>query len=77
MGCQSPVSLDSLKKDCKRPVHRAFVSLSVSITKFSGFQNKNRINIQWLAKLLVAHVTHVNVNPFFKQKLLIDQVTGP
>jgi len=31
--CQSPVSLDTLQKDCKRPVHRRFVSLSVSITK--------------------------------------------
>ena len=48
MGCQSPVSLDSLQKDCKRPVRRAFVSLSVSITKFLGLQNKNRINIQGL-----------------------------
>jgi hypothetical protein len=65
MGCQSPVSLDSLQKDCKRPVHRAFVSLSVSITKFLGFQNKNRINIQGLAKLFVAHGTHVNVTAFF------------
>ena len=46
MGCQSPVSLDSLQKDCKPFLHRRFVSLSVSITKFSGLQNKNRINIQ-------------------------------
>ena len=40
MGCQSPVSLDSLQKDCKRPVHRRFVSLSVSITKFRGHRTK-------------------------------------
>ena len=38
--CQSPVSLDTLRKDCKRPVHRGFVSLSVSIVKFSDLETK-------------------------------------
>ena len=36
----------SLSTDCKPFLHRRFVSLSVSIIKFSGLQNKNRINIQ-------------------------------
>ena len=38
--CQSPVSLDTLQKDSKRPQHRGFVSLSVSISKFSDLETK-------------------------------------
>ena len=46
MGCQSPVSLDSLQKDCKPFIHRRFVSLSVFNSFFTYKVTNFFVNMQ-------------------------------